>query len=122
MDNIFGSAEAHSTCTRDFLGTNSGEIFCLVAFDGQFVPGHDAETIKRIGRGKFASLRTELRLRIGLNTLSAMVITFTCRNINVLYFLDSIQIPLDKACDSVAIETIKISLEDDSIMNTLDAG
>lgn len=86
-------------------GNESGWFICLPAFDSNFAQGYHDETIKRLGGGKFAALRTEAQLSIGPYTTPTLTIRYRVRNANRLYTVLTAVIPLKYTEEGVCVET-----------------
>lgn len=104
-DDIGEISEEHGFRLR--RGNESGWFSCLSAFDSNFAQGYHDETIKRLGGGKFAGLRTEAQLSIGQYTTSTITIRYRVRNANRLYTVLTAVVPLDNAEEGVNVETVK---------------
>ncbi|KAH7162196.1 P-loop containing nucleoside triphosphate hydrolase protein [Dactylonectria estremocensis] len=77
-------------------GPESGWVSGLVSLNSEILPGYHSETIKRVGGGSFAALRSSFSIRVGRYGESSLIISLFISQRNSRHDIAMITIPLNK--------------------------
>ncbi|KAJ6446502.1 2OG-Fe(II) oxygenase [Purpureocillium lavendulum] len=84
--------------------TSTNRFACTVVVNGKLVPGYDSNTVKRMGCGSFAGLRSECCLNLGRFTVPSATIHFKIRHANQIEIFRIWTIPLSGQAGDLEVE------------------